>query len=89
VTLIEALTYRQKGHSRSDPGTYRPDGELDVWLERDPIKLHVANLADAGVAQEQLAAVRAKAETAVTDALARALSWPEADPASRLEDVFA
>ena len=35
--FVEALTYRFVGHSRSDPGTYRPDGELDRWRERDPI----------------------------------------------------
>jgi TPP-dependent pyruvate/acetoin dehydrogenase alpha subunit len=88
-TLIEALTYRQKGHSRSDPATYRPAGELEAWLERDPIKLLEAHLAETGVAHERLAAVRAKAEQTVHDALARAISRPDADPASRLEDVFA
>ncbi len=36
-TLIEALTYRHKGHSRTDPRTYRPKGELEAWLARDPI----------------------------------------------------
>ena len=35
--FVEALTYRFVGHSRSDPGAYRPDGELDRWRERDPI----------------------------------------------------
>jgi TPP-dependent pyruvate/acetoin dehydrogenase alpha subunit len=35
--FIEALTYRFVGHSRSDPGHYRPDGELDEWRTRDPI----------------------------------------------------
>jgi acetoin:2,6-dichlorophenolindophenol oxidoreductase subunit alpha len=35
--FVEALTYRFVGHSRSDPGAYRPDGELDQWRERDPI----------------------------------------------------
>ena len=39
-TLIEMKTYRYSGHSRSDPATYRPDGELDAWLERDPIELY-------------------------------------------------
>ena len=32
-------TYRYSGHSRSDPASYRPDGELEAWMERDPIKL--------------------------------------------------
>ena len=38
-TFIEMKTYRYSGHSRSDPATYRPDGELEAWMERDPIEL--------------------------------------------------
>jgi TPP-dependent pyruvate/acetoin dehydrogenase alpha subunit len=88
-TLIEALTYRQKGHSRSDPATYRPAGELEAWLERDPIVLCERALLEAGVAQERLDGVRAAAERSVAEALERAKSWPDPDPASRLEHVYA
>ena len=35
--FVEALTYRFVGHSRSDPGAYRPDGEFEQWKARDPI----------------------------------------------------
>jgi len=35
--FLEAITYRYVGHSRSDPGRYRPEGELDAWKQRDPI----------------------------------------------------
>ena len=35
--FVEALTYRFVGHSRSDPGAYRPEGELEGWMARDPI----------------------------------------------------
>jgi acetoin:2,6-dichlorophenolindophenol oxidoreductase subunit alpha len=42
--FIEAITYRFVGHSRSDPGAYRPDGELDDWRERDPIVVLRAQL---------------------------------------------
>ncbi|MHC4252496.1 MAG: thiamine pyrophosphate-dependent dehydrogenase E1 component subunit alpha, partial [Planctomycetota bacterium] len=34
--LLECVTYRVRGHSKSDPADYRPDGELERWLERDP-----------------------------------------------------
>lgn len=88
-TLIEAMTYRQKGHSRSDPGAYRPEGELETWLERDPILLHERALLAAGVEQERMDAVRADAERAVTDALERAKAWPEPSMESRLEHVYA
>ena len=36
-TLLECQTYRHYGHSKSDPATYRPAGELESWLERDPL----------------------------------------------------
>jgi TPP-dependent pyruvate/acetoin dehydrogenase alpha subunit len=42
--FVEALTYRFVGHSRSDPGAYRPDGELDEWRTRDPIVVLRAQL---------------------------------------------
>jgi pyruvate dehydrogenase E1 component alpha subunit len=88
-TLIEMMTYRQKGHSRADPATYRPDGELEAWLARDPIVLHERSLRADGVEQEQLDAIRAAAEEAVEAALERAQSWPEPDPETRLEHVYA
>ena len=42
--FIEALTYRFVGHSRSDPGAYRPEGELDEWKARDPLLVLRAQL---------------------------------------------
>jgi acetoin:2,6-dichlorophenolindophenol oxidoreductase subunit alpha len=47
--FVEALTYRFVGHSRSDPGAYRPEGELDQWRERDPIVVLRAQLEAEGV----------------------------------------
>lgn len=89
-TLIEASTYRQVGHSRSDPAKYRPAGELEAWLARDPIRM----LERAASAMwpddlERIRAVGVDTETDVNDALARALSWPAPDPLLRLEDVYA
>ena len=48
-SFVEALTYRFVGHSRSDPGAYRPEGELDDWRARDPIVVLRAQLAAEGV----------------------------------------
>jgi TPP-dependent pyruvate/acetoin dehydrogenase alpha subunit len=47
--FLEALTYRFVGHSRSDPGAYRPEGELDQWRQRDPILILRAQLEAEGV----------------------------------------
>lgn len=51
-TLIEMKTYRYSGHSRSDPATYRPEGELDAWKKRDPIDILAAKLVAEGVIAE-------------------------------------
>ncbi|HEX6869021.1 MAG TPA: thiamine pyrophosphate-dependent dehydrogenase E1 component subunit alpha [Candidatus Limnocylindrales bacterium] len=48
-SLLEMKTYRYRGHSRSDPAKYRPDGELDAWKARDPIDLFGAKLIAEGV----------------------------------------
>jgi acetoin:2,6-dichlorophenolindophenol oxidoreductase subunit alpha len=88
-SFIESLTYRHKGHSRSDPAKYRPDGELEAWLERDPISLYERQLLGAGTSQEELDTIRAEAERVVDDALTRAQQWPEPAPDARFDHVFA
>jgi TPP-dependent pyruvate/acetoin dehydrogenase alpha subunit len=88
-TLIEALTYRQRGHSRSDPGAYRPAEEVKAWLERDPIALCEQALVQAGVDAAKLDGVRTDAQARVKDALERAHSWPDPEPTERFEDVWA
>lgn len=87
-TLLEALTYRHRGHSRSDPASYRPEGELERWLERDPIGIHERSLLERGVEQTRLDAVHGAAGTAVAEALERARSGAGPHPDSRLEHVF-
>ena len=52
--FVEALTYRYVGHSRSDPGAYRPEGELDEWKARDPIVLLRSRLEDEGADRSAL-----------------------------------
>jgi len=56
--FVEARTYRFVGHSRSDPGKYRPDGELDSWRERDPLLVAGSLLRDElGMSEESVARV--------------------------------
>ncbi len=56
-SLIEAKTYRHGGHSRADPGKYRPDSEVAEWLAKDPIPRYRTRLLELGVTEEQLLAI--------------------------------
>jgi TPP-dependent pyruvate/acetoin dehydrogenase alpha subunit len=86
--FIEAMTYRQKGHSaRSDAG--RPPDEIASWLARDPIVLSEARLREYGVASAILDEARSEAETVVAAALAIAESWAEPSVAELHTDVYA
>lgn len=87
-TLIEALTYRQVGHSRSDPAKYRPEGELDEWLARDPIVLLERRLIEDGVSKADLEELRETVASEITQALDRAKSWPDPEPEARFEHVL-
>jgi TPP-dependent pyruvate/acetoin dehydrogenase alpha subunit len=67
-SLIECKTYRHSGHSRADPGAYRPKGELEEWLKHDPIKLYRQRLADFGIAEADIAAIERQVEAQVNEA---------------------
>jgi pyruvate dehydrogenase E1 component alpha subunit len=88
-SLIEALTYRHGGHSRADPGKYRPDDEVAAWLARDPIPRFRARLLELGIAATDLDAIEAAAGTAVAAAEAEARAMPEPDPAVLETQVWA
>ncbi len=67
-SLIEALTYRHSGHSRADPAKYRPEGELEKWKERDPIKIYRERLKQFGVGDKVIAGIDAEVRKEVDDA---------------------
>jgi TPP-dependent pyruvate/acetoin dehydrogenase alpha subunit len=75
-SLIEVQTYRHGGHSRADPGKYRPDEEIAAWMKRDPVPNYRKALLDAGIDEavlekieaETLARVDKAAETAAASA---------------------
>jgi TPP-dependent pyruvate/acetoin dehydrogenase alpha subunit len=79
--FIEALTYRFVGHSRSDPGKYRPEGELEHWRERDPLKFARERLAGSrGVPVELLDEIEASVERELDGVEEAALAAPFPDP---------
>ena len=59
-SLIECLTYRHSGHSRADPAKYRPEGELEKWKERDPIKIYRERLKQFGIGDDVIAKIDAE-----------------------------
>jgi TPP-dependent pyruvate/acetoin dehydrogenase alpha subunit len=76
-TLIEAKTYRYRGHSRTDPAKYRREGELDEWKLRDPIDLLGKELADEGVlSEDDQRALREEVQAEVDAAAERAAEAP-------------
>lgn len=83
-TLIEAKTYRFVGHSRGDPAKYRPAGELDAWLQRDPVRLLAARVRPEAP-DELVATLRSRWEPAMAKIVESVLAEP--DPSE--EDMFA
>ena len=55
--LVEAMTYRHGGHSRADPGDYRPPQEVAAWIEYDPIKIYHQRLLSLGVTEQKLVSI--------------------------------
>ena len=74
--LIEAMTYRHSGHSRADPGKYRPEGELEKWLQRDPLHLYRTRLLQLGFSEETLKDLESTAMRKVDEATETAKASP-------------
>jgi pyruvate dehydrogenase E1 component alpha subunit len=74
--LIEAKTYRHSGHSRADPAKYRPPGELEDWLRRDPVTMYRERLLAGGIAEARLAEIEAVCVRAVDEATEGAKASP-------------
>src|SRR5450759_4230684 len=67
-SLIECMTYRHSGHSRADPAKYRPEGELERWKQRDPIKIYRERLLQFGVSENVIGKIDAEVRKVVDDA---------------------
>ena len=88
-TLIEAKTYRTRGHSRSDRNRYRSSEEIEAWKARDPIVRFEREIVALGLASEtRIAKIAAEAEKEMAEAIefASASPWPSAIDVAR--DVY-
>jgi TPP-dependent pyruvate/acetoin dehydrogenase alpha subunit len=79
--FIQSLTYRYVGHSRSDPGKYRKEGELDEWKARDPLTFARAGLAERyGVEGEALDRIDEEVEERMSATVKAATDAPFPEP---------
>ncbi len=89
-SLIENLTYRWRGHSKSDRLRYRTKEELQEWMEKDPIKrLREKLIAEKVISADEAAAIEAKAHQLIDEGVAFAESAKDPDPATIMEGVYA
>lgn len=89
-TVIEALTYRFRGHSLADPDELRSKEEKEFWLPRDPIKKLGAYLVEHNLAsQDELKGIEKKIQAVIEDAVKFAEESPEPDPSELYRFIFA
>ena len=88
-SLIECLTYRHSGHSRADPGKYRPPGELEKWMERDPIKIYKQRMKDFGFTEAQIETIETESKRKVEVATELCKASPSAPEELLTADVYA
>ena len=71
-SLIEVQTYRHGGHSRADPGKYRPAEEVAAWMARDPVPAYRARLLADGIDEAAIIAIEEEQSARVDKAEATA-----------------
>jgi pyruvate dehydrogenase E1 component alpha subunit len=88
-SLIEAVTYRSGGHSRADPGKYRPTEEVEAWADRDPIPMYHDRLLSLGTPEERLSTIEREVAAAVDAATEFAKAGPEPGENKLMTEVYA
>jgi pyruvate dehydrogenase E1 component alpha subunit len=88
-SLVEAVTYRHGGHSRADPGKYRPAEEVADWLSRDPITKYRERLLAEGIDEERLHDIDRDIQEAVDRATDEARDAPFPDPDTLETELWA
>ena len=88
-SLIEAETYRHGGHSRADPGKYRPDEEVKAWLAKDPLPRYRARLLEMGISAADIEKIEAETNAAIDQATEIARNAPPPPLELADKDVWA
>jgi TPP-dependent pyruvate/acetoin dehydrogenase alpha subunit len=87
-TLIEAKTYRIRGHYEGDPEIYRTKEEVESWKQKCPIERWRKVLLDKGIASETIEEIDARIDQELKEAVAFAEESPLPDPAEARSDIF-
>ncbi len=88
-TLLECQTYRHHGHSKADPGKYRPPEEVERWLAHDPLNVGRDRLRQLGVSDDEVAGVEETTKLRIDRAVESALAAPYPDPVAEHATEFA
>jgi pyruvate dehydrogenase E1 component alpha subunit len=88
-SLVEAITYRYRGHSVADPARYRSREEVQRWRDQDPIDRFSRQLQGAGVLdEEERKEIEQRVEAVVQKAVEFAENSPAPDPAGLLDFLY-
>ena len=89
-TLLEAITYRYLGHSKSDANLYRTREEIQMWRKQDPIQRFAMKLEEEGVLQaDEWRKLDEETRERIEEAFEKGSKEPDPEPDSALEDVYA
>jgi pyruvate dehydrogenase E1 component alpha subunit len=88
-SLIEAVTYRHGGHSRADPGKYRPEAEVEAWKGHDPIPIYHQRLLRLGIPESRLSDIVHQVADRVEEATTFAKEGVRPGEGALLTDVWA
>jgi pyruvate dehydrogenase E1 component alpha subunit len=88
-TLVEAFTYRYRGHSAADPEVYREKSEVEEWQRKDPVETFAARLVSEGeLTEKDVEEIREQAESTVLEAVEFADNSPEPDLDSLYDHLY-
>jgi pyruvate dehydrogenase E1 component alpha subunit len=89
-SLVDCLTYRWRGHSKSDRNLYRTSQEIDEWKQKCPIRRFKQVLVDATImTQAEVEEIDGSAKAAVDQAAEQAQTFPEPSPENMEDEVYA